>query len=195
MKKRLLTSPVSLLLAITIVLAGNFAFAADDEKKLEATREFAGINFGVGLTLTIDVGVHDRVENAEVVNGVVRVTEEYNDIPRIMLETHYFFLPKHYFLGMDSVKPNEWGIGPFVGIQNGSNEIIEAIGGGVMLGFRRSEMTKDSFNIGVGFVVDPSAKVLGDGIEENKPLPAGETQVRYKKTSQGGILLITSYAF
>ena len=96
---------------------------------------------------------------------------------------------------MDSVKPNEWGIGPFVDIQNGSNEIIEAIGGGVMLGFRRSEMTKDSFNIGVGFVVDPSAKVLGDGIEENKPLPAGETQVRYKKTSQGGILLITSYAF
>ena len=123
------------------------------------------------------------------------MTEEHNDVPRIMLETHYFFLPNRLFLGIDSVKPKEWGVGPFVGIQNGSNEVIEAIGAGVMLGFRRSVTAKGSFNIGVGGVVDPSVKVLGDGINKNQPLPAGETQIRYKETSQWGVLIITSYTF
>lgn len=195
MKTKFLKGSVSVMFALYLLLVSTSAFATDEDKKLEATRNFAGINFGVGLTLTLDTGSHDRVENAELVNGVVRITEERNDIPRIMLETHYFFLPQHNFLGMRSVKPNEWGIGPFVGIQNGSNEIIEAIGAGVMLGFRRNENTKDSFNIGVGFVVDPSVKILGDGITENQTLPAGETQIRYKETSQWGVLLVISYAF
>ena len=162
------------------------------EAKAKAKEDFGGINFGVALSLTIDTGNHGRVENAEVVNGLVRVTEEHNDIPRIMLETHYFFFPNKCFFGH---KNGMWGIGPFVGIQNGSTEIIESIGAGLMIGFRRSEKVSDSFNIGIGFVVDPSVKILGDGIEENQPLPTGETQIRYKKTSQWGALIMISYAF
>lgn len=192
--------PVSLLLALVMLFANTIAHADEEEnkseaiekKKLEETRKFAGINFGVGLTLTLDTGSHERVDNAEIADGVVRVTEESNDVPRIMLETHYFFMPETNFLGK---KTKEWGVGPFVGIQNGSDEIIQAIGAGVMVGFRKSEEAEDSFNIGVGFVVDPSVQILGDGIEENEPLPAGETQIRYKETSQWGVLLVVSYAF
>ena len=160
-----------------------------------AEKDFAGINFGVGVSLTIDIGDHDRVESAELVNGIVRINKENNDIPRIMLETHYMFLPQVDFLGIDSIEPGKWGWGPFVGIQNGSNEIIEAIGAGIMLGFIRNEETKDSFNIGVGMVVDPSVKILGDGIKENQYLPEGETEIRYKETSQWGILILSSYSF
>jgi len=137
-------------------------------------------------------GEHNRIDEAKLVNNVVRVTEERNDIPRIMLESHYFFLPDTTFLR--AVEPKNWGHGPFVAIQPGSEEIIEAIGFGWMIGFKR-ENSESSWNIGAGLVVDPNVKILGDGIEENKPLPAGETEIRFKETSQWGVLIVTSFGF
>jgi len=58
-----------------------------------------------------------------------------------------------------------------------------------------STKVKDSFNIGIGLMMDPSVKILGDGITENEPLPAGETTVRTKETSQWGVLFMVSYNF
>ena len=165
---------------------------AEKEKKSKTEEAFEGINFGVALSLTMDLGDHERVESAEVINGLVRVTKDKNDIPRVMLETHYFFLPNVPLFGH---RKGMWGVGPFVGIQNGSNEFIESIGAGLMLGFRRSETATDSFNISIGAVVDPSVKILGDGIEENEPLPEGESKIRYKETSQWGALFMVSYSF
>jgi len=155
-----------------------------------ATREFGGLQFGVGISLTHDLGGHDRVVSASVVNGIVRVTEERNDIARIMLESHYFFTY--------TKNPNRiWGHGPFIAIQPGSNEIVESIAFGWMFGIKRAEGGADtsSWNIGFGAVVDPSVQVLGDGIEKNQPLPPGETEVRYKKESQWGVLIISSFTF
>ena len=150
--------------------------------------QFAGMGFGVGLSLTIDIGEHNRINEAVLdENGVVRVTSENNDVPRIMLESHYFFTPKG----------DDFGIGPFVALQPGTDEIIEAIGMGIMMGFKRrsSEDETSSWNIGLGAVVDPSVKILGDGIKENQALPSGETQVRFKETSQWGMLLVASFTF
>lgn len=165
---------------------------AELEKKM--IEKFKGINFGVALTLTLDTGSHDRVESAEIVNGIVRVTEEKNDIPRIMLETHFYFLPEKSLPFFD-VPQDMWGWGPFVGFQNGANEVIESIGAGLMIGVRRAADKSDCFNIGIGAVVDPSVKILGDGIHENQPLPDGEDKVRYKETSQWGVLIMIAYAF
>jgi len=225
--------------------------------------------FGVGLSMTHNLGDRDRIDSAEVVNNVVRVSKEHNDIARVMLETHFFYVPKDCsFLRV--IDAGEWGWGPFVGIETGENKLIQAVGGGFMLGFLRKDKSlrelrcevkakeacksdseceslkrqkcevdsiadcepeaikvcqdmdipkeektlcraeakakckaggetkakvKDSFNIGIGVVVDPSAKVLGDGITENQPLLAGETQVRFKETSQKGIFIMVSYSF
>jgi len=41
----------------------------------------------------------------------------------------------------------------------------------------------------------PKVKVLGDGIEEGKPLPAGETEVRYKKVTKFGYGVLLSFTF
>ena len=74
----------------------------------EEGREFAGIKFGIGISLTHDTGNNDRVESASLdENGVVRVSKDQNDIARIMLETHYFFEPNsggRSFLGMFLMK-------------------------------------------------------------------------------------------
>lgn len=73
--------------------------------------------------------------------------------------------------------------------------LIEAIGVGLMIGFKRGKDSAQSFNIGIGAIVDPSVKVLGDGIRQDEPLPQGETQIRFKHTDQWGFLIITSYSF
>ncbi len=252
----------------------------------------------MGLSLTLDTGKHNRIDTTEIDgNKIVRVTKEHNDIPRVLLETHYFFMPKKQFwLPFGSnLEPGEWGWGPFIGLEPGSEKVIKAIGGGLMVGFLRREKTniglkceneaeasckcaetdarqaceyrakkdclfncqeqcekkpasaettakgktgaktdpeasdnppsdasckksvaktckeapsaaeckeiadsskvKDSFNIGIGLMMDPSVKILGDGINENEPLPAGETTVRTRETSQWGVLFMVSYNF
>ena len=52
-----------------------------------------------------------------------------------------------------------------------------------------------SVNIGVGVSFDPSVQVLGHGLEEGKPLPSGETEVRFKKEGQFGWALMASFTF
>jgi len=108
-----------------------------------------------------------------------------------MLESHYLFQGDH------DIKGKPWGWGPFVAIQPGTDETIDAIGLGMMVSFKRKSEADDSssWNLGVAAVVDPSVKVLGDGINENRPLPAGETQIRFKETSQWGVLVMTSFSF
>lgn len=196
----------------------------DAVKTKEAETDFKGLGFGVGVSLTIDGGKQSRIDDAELVAGVdehnnpveiVRVKSVRDRIPRIMLESHYFFglheeenkarkriqeispaaLTEATAVAATPEKVAMYGLGPFVAVQPGSNEIIEAIGMGVMFGMRRAQTRSDSFNIAVGYVVDPRVKVLGDGIEPNKPLPAGEKQLRFKTTSQSGLLILFSFAF
>lgn len=179
---------LSIILIATTIL---FPFPTFAE---EADTELKGFKFGLGLTLTRDFPGRNRVAEAEVVNGTVRITKERDDIPRLMLETHYFFVHEATSF-FNLVKPRMWGWGPFVGIQSGSEEIIESFAFGFMIGLKRSENSSKSFNIGLGVIVDPSVKVLGDGIKKDEPLPPGETQVRFKETGQWGFLFITSYSF
>lgn len=107
-------------LMATSTLAQDAGPAADKtpqdaaQEKPSDRRSFAGIDFGVGISVTMDFGGIDRVEAAELVNGVVRVTAEDDARARIMLESHYFFPGRGDFLG---VSADNWGYGPFVAIQ------------------------------------------------------------------------------
>ncbi len=189
------TTPVSNTENSPVTSVENNSIATSEEN--DTKRNFAGLNFGVGLSLTHDLGSRSRVSDAIVdENNIVRVAKDQNDVARVMGEAHYFFKPKKEGKSFLNLTPaGEWGHGPFVAIQPGTEEIIEAIGIGWMAGFRRPEKLNDSWNLGIGYVVDPSVKVLADGMEENKPLPAGETQVRLKETSQGGLFLLASFSF
>ena len=181
------------LILIIINLYINYVQADEDSLR----RDFSGINFGVGISVTHDLGTSDRIKSALLdENGIVRITKDQNDVARMMLETHYFFEPNlndKSFLGMT---PGEkWGHGPFIALQPGTDDIIEAIGLGWMVGFRRPGQGSESWNLGIGYIIDPSVQILGDGIKVNQALPAGETQIRYKETSQSGIFLLASFTF
>lgn len=162
----------------------------------QGLRTFAGLRFGVGLSLTINRDSRSQIKTAEIVSGITRVSFEQNNEARIMLESHYFFTPKLKNDGLFGVRTGNWGIGPFVAVQPGSDEIIDAIGAGFMIGFRRDGSDQpSSWNFGVGAIVDPNVTVLGDGFTENAAPPENETQVRLKQTSQRGIVLLTSFSF
>jgi len=155
----------------------------EDQKRADALEDFKGFGFGLGISLSFYF--EKRVDDAKVVNDLVRVTEEASTSPRIMLESHYFF----------PLRKNHIGIGPFVCILSSSKEVIDAMGGGIMFGFRRSLDKSDSFNFGIGLVNDTKIKILGDEIEENEPLPDGETEIRFKTKSAIGLIIMFSFAF
>lgn len=171
------------------------ASLTDEQRTALGEREFAGLNFGVGISLTFDTGMNSRVKAASIVDGIVRIDNEDDKLTRVMLESHYFFLPDTDFLGIDSMPSGRWGIGPFVALQPGTDEIIEAMGVGIMLGFRRPEESGQSWNIGVGYVTDPNVNILGEGFIENEPPPGNETAIRLKEISQDGWMMLFSFSF
>ena len=71
---------------------------------------------------------------------------------------------------------------------------MDVVAMGVMLGrkYRTESNSNLSFNLSVGGALDVNAKVLGDGISANQPLPAGETIARTQTTSMGSLLVMFS---
>jgi len=143
-----------------------------------------GFKFGVGV-----LGAHfhgkKRVEEASVQNGKVQIDDGDNTTAGVVLETHQLF-------------GHLWGpmyIGPFLGLKTNNEEIIDAAMLGVMFAAKSRDDEKSSFNIGIGYIIDPKVSVLADGFEEGQSLPAGETNVRTKKVTQHGWGVVVSYGF
>lgn len=177
-------------------VTGSGSDKAVSDVKSDGQTTFGGMTFGTGLSVAFNRG--SSISNAEVINGLVRVTEETPAVARIVLETHYLFTcangEKGNWCGKGSHLESS-GHGPFLAIQPGQADLIQAIGMGWMLAFRHKEGDTKSWNIGLGYMVDPKVKVLGDGIVANQPLPAGETQVRFKITARYSWFLVSSYTF
>lgn len=188
------------------------AAKASIDKAVETTSEikrlkdlsderFAGFNFGVAMGVIIKAGKRNLVQTASLdPNGLVRIERDNDTTANLILESHYFFTPDvHIF----NVEPKNWGIGPFIAVQPGTDNIIQSIGGGLMVGFKRASLMLkdvardrgDSFNLGFGVMVNPNSKVLGDGIQKNQPLPGAETVIRLKTTTEMGYLVTFSYSF
>ncbi|MDH3661022.1 MAG: hypothetical protein OEU92_13525 [Alphaproteobacteria bacterium] len=165
-----------------------------------------GLGFGVGVSLTADISGDQRIESASLdPNGIVRVDKEQSAVAGIILESHYFgdcFAYEKAMFGLKEATEayfNEGacGIGPFVAIQTGSDDVIDAIGAGFMIGMKRTDNVSDtsSLNLGIGVIVDPEVTVLGSGIEEDQALPAGEDEIRTKEQHQVAMLFLASFAF
>ena len=182
------------------------------EKVNTAAADFEALGFGGGYAALVSLGDESRVEEAEVVNGLVRVKKD-NDVQfGPVLEMHKFVWPLRsqtlVKVGNDWVLATEAVGGcidddiphksvpliaaaPFVTVRVGGNDVVQSFGVGVMFGFRTAESDK-SLNFGLAYVTDPSVKTLGDGIEDGSALPTGETQIRYKNTHQEGIMVLFS---
>lgn len=162
----------------------------DLKKEKEATEKFIGLNWGVGLAYTYIQG-KASIDEAEVIDGVIRIKREHKRSAALMLESHYF-------LEKDIKKYNTtMGIGPFaaVNVIDTEGKAPRAYGLGLMAGFKRQPDLKDSWNIGVGYFVDTRVKRLGSGLSEGQALPGTETEIRYKETDSGGFMFMLSATF
>ncbi|MDA0737679.1 MAG: hypothetical protein O2999_00775 [Nitrospirae bacterium] len=100
--------------------------------KRKADEQFQGFGFGIAIGALIDTGKRDRIESANLdPNGIVRVERDSNVRANFLLESHYFFTPDYNFpfgdLGgtyFDWVEKGNWGHGPFVAVQPGSEDLI-----------------------------------------------------------------------
>jgi hypothetical protein len=201
--------------AAVALFGGLFAqaAAADGPTPLPGTTTWGGLGWGLGIAADFDVR-GNRVVGADVVtaNNIVRVNDSSNNVSvGFVLEAHYFLrdfvLPKRYC--GPSIGCSELAHGPFIGIEvgNGTSATPDAKGPitgyalGWMVGLRHlptdptAKPSTSSWNFGVGLRIDPTAKVLGDGIVANQPLPAGETVIRYKTEPRVGIMLLSSFSF
>lgn len=174
------------------------------------SEEFVKLGFGTGYGAVISVDDRPRVEEAELVGGVVRVTKDNDVAFGPILELHKFFGiggkklvrdPEVSFLAgpgsgcARSLLPKTdvplVGFGPFVGLRIGGDEVVQSFAAGIMFGFRKADGDK-SLNLGVAYATDPRVRTLGDGIEEGKALPAGETEIRFKNTHQESVIVMFS---
>ena len=119
--------------------------ATRDAAQHYANRDFLGIRFGVAFGMTTDIGSGDRVDDAEVINDVVRITKAANHSPRVLLETHYFWEvdAEDTIVSLGgaevSVRAADIGFGPFAAIQGSDDELLEAFAIGGMVGFKDSD--------------------------------------------------------
>lgn len=81
--------------------------------------------------------------------------------------------------------------GPFATERIESDDIIQSLGAGVLFGFRKEE-SDQSLNLGLAYTLDLHVKTLAEGFEEGEALPPGETQIRYRETSQPRLLILLS---
>jgi hypothetical protein len=165
----------------------------EEERRNAAQKEFLGTKWGMGIGVGVDFGGRTRVKSARVVGNLVRVEEENDITPRIFLETHNFLNRK---VRGGEKKPTDalWGNGPFAALQSSTEEVIESFSIGYMWGFRTSPDSNAGLNFGIGVVLDPGVQMLGDGVEEGKPLADGD-ELRYKKESRVGLAIMTSFSF
>ncbi|PVX36798.1 hypothetical protein [Janthinobacterium sp. 78] len=134
-------------------------------------------DWGVGLSVSTKLGKKGRaLDEAQLVNGIVRVTSERDVVPRLMLERHWYLQDSDFAGGMAGV---------FVGTSLlGDKKLLDSVSLGLIWGFKPRGGNKVRHNIGVGIAVEPYSRTLGDGLEINAPLPAGETSIRYKERNR-----------
>lgn len=224
----------TIVMLVLVMLVGGYGVVLGEEQAEmemqestemeEATKDFLGLKWGLGIGVMGGFGGGDAVEKASLVgtNKIVRVDEEGDMRPQMFLEMHVFFANfggdrMESWRGYRKRKVEAWkqatgekgeapammdedeaplrGFGPFIAVQGGDDEVINALALGVMWGFRRDAKADNSVNVGFGLSFDPSVQVLGHGIKEGQPLPPGETELRFKKEGQFGWAFMASFTF
>lgn len=161
--------------------------AAQIKKQADAETEFMGLTWGLGFGFSFASG--EGIDDAEIVNGIVRVKSQKKQQPRVVMEFHkYLWCNKGFTDGTR-------GCGPFVAVAASQENVLSGVAIGFMYGLKTRPTDSDGFSIGVGAILDGKVKDLADGFRKNETPPAGETTVRFEEKSRWSALLFVTRTF
>ncbi len=152
-------------------------------------------NWAMGLALLRNQT--SIVNDATIVNGVVRGNTVQRYQPELVLSKHYYFHNADGTCTITSSAGYCLGIflGAGVGGQSSSSPIIDMLGAGLLIGSLTNSKSGESVNFGIGFARRFGVKTLGNGIKLDAPLPAGETQIRYTNVDMSAPMVFYTYKF
>lgn len=161
--------------------------AAQLKKQAESEVEFMGLSWGLGFGFSFSSD--ELVDDAVVVNGVVKVKSQKKQQPRAVMEMH------KYFWCNDGYTDGKRGCGPFIAVAATADKVLSGVGFGFMYGVKRGAGDSDGFSIGVGAILDGNARDLAEGFKVDQPLPPGETTVRFEDKARWSALVFATMTF
>jgi hypothetical protein len=182
-----LTQDAETRLIVNDILRPLSSDAARAKQVADAEVDFMGMKWGLGFGFSFSTS--DAIDEAEIVNGIVRATSDNKQQPRAVLEFH------KYFWCNDSFRDGTRGCGPFIAVTASPENVLAGVGLGFMYGRRISVDDPGGFSVGVGAILDAKVKDLADGFTENQPPPAGETSVRFREKARWSLLIFATRTF
>jgi hypothetical protein len=162
--------------------------AAQETKDIkESEQDFMGMKWSLGFGMSYSED--DVVDDAQIVNGVVRAKSAKQELPRVVLEYHKIFWCNK------GGKEGTRGCGPFIAVSATQDKVLSGVGVGLFYAMKTKPTDAEGYVIGLGGILDGKVRSLADGFEENQPPPAGETEVRYKEEARWSALLFVSRTF
>lgn len=107
-------------LAIEAALAPETSKLKKEIKENSSETEFMGLNWGLGFGYSFSDD--EAIDDAEIVDGVVRVKSNKKDQPRVVLEFH------KYLWCNNKAKDGTRGCGPFVAVAATQDDILSGVG-------------------------------------------------------------------
>lgn len=189
-------------------VAGLSADAAKADLSEQYRSALSDFKTGAALGISVVLGDTDSVLEASVVDKNIVVTKRAKDQPRAAFEVHQLFTTNPLTAkgraaaqaqlrecGADPITCPMFGIGPFAAIQTGNDDTISSVGIGLMVGVRSNPRQNKSFNLGVGIAFDGGVRRLAKGFTEGKPLPPGESSIRFEDRSARRLMITLAFSF
>ena len=158
-----------------------------DKQKADSEVDFLGLSWGLGFGFSFSSD--DAIDDADIVDGVVRVKSNKKQQPRAILEFHKFLWCN------EKMTIGTRGCGPFVAVAATQDDVLSGVGVGFMYGLKAKPSDSDGFSIGIGAILDGDVKDLADGFKKNQAPPGGETSVRYETESRWSALVFVTRTF
>ena len=159
--------------------------ASTTEEKSVSSPEKSNFFEGMSTGIALIKPKQKTVREASVINGKVVVTSE-SKVENTLMVLKSFPISKTTHSNCQGA--SQWascaawmiGAGFNIGSQGSAGQVIDFLGVGLTVGSGQEADKAAAWYAGIGIGRRFNQKVLGDGLRENEPLPAGETQIRYK---------------
>jgi hypothetical protein len=163
----------------------------ESSKQLGGEKDFIGVKWGVGVG--VSYAFDDVIDDAQVIDGVVRVKKDLTYQPRVILEFHkYLWCHKKRTDG----SPIETGCGPFAAVASRDDKVVSGVALGFMYGWKTGTGAESSgFSVGLGLMLDAAAQELGKGFKDGQPPPADQPTIFTKERSALSAILFATKTF